>query len=144
MIIAGEPKAVSFADPKWKAPRGANLTFKFYCTQPQSLVLWADRFATDIEISASDEWQSMTVQTRTLKQQSGQALADWSTVKTIGFKPKPGEDITKVIFAAFKWEVSEAQTPSTPVADKDGKVYLTGEMASACETFWRVLDDRGC
>ena len=132
-----------FADPKWKAPRGANLTFKFYCTQPQSLVLWADRFATDIEISASDEWQSMTVQARTLKQQSGQALADWSTVKTIGFKPKPGEDITKVIFAAFKWEVSEAQTPSTPVADKDGKVYLTGEMASACETFWRVLDDRG-
>ena len=25
-----------FSDPKWKAPRGVDLTFKFYCTQPVS------------------------------------------------------------------------------------------------------------
>lgn len=104
-----------FADPKWKAPRGADLTFKFYCTQPQTLILTADgRFATDIKITASDEWQTMTVKVGQLKNQSGQTLGDWSEVKNIGFKPETGSDITKVVFAQFKWVVPKQEEETGP------------------------------
>jgi len=99
-----------FSDPKWKAPRGADLTFKFYCTQPQSLVLTANgRFTTEIEITASDDWQSMTTKAGQLRHPAGFALNDWSEVKNIGFKPKPGSDITKVVLANFEWKVSESK-----------------------------------
>ena len=97
-----------FSDPKWKAPSGADLRFKFYCTQPQTLILSANgRFTCEIEITASDEWQSMTVNADRLKHPAGFALKDWSEINNIGFKPKTGSDITKVIFADFRWVVPE-------------------------------------
>jgi dienelactone hydrolase len=130
-----------FSDPKWKAPRDAGLTFKFYCTQPQTLVLTANgRFTAEIEITASDEWQSMTIKAGQLKHPAGFAMGDWSEVKNIGFKPKQGSDITKVVLARFEWNPPERKAPE---AGKDGKVYLTKEMASSCESFWRVLNDGG-
>ncbi len=129
-----------FADPKWKAPSGAALRFKFYCTQPQTLVLNAGRCATEIEITASDEWQSMTIPAAQLKDSNGAALGDWSQVGSIGFKPKAGSDITKVIFADFEWKASQGNTLES---GKDGKAYLTKEATSACDTFWRVLNDKG-
>jgi hypothetical protein len=30
-------------------------------------------------------------------------LKDWSEVGKLNFQPKPGSDLTKVIFADFKW-----------------------------------------
>jgi len=130
-----------FSDPKWKAPRGADLTFKFYCTQPQTLILSANgRLTTEIKITASDEWQSMTVKANEVKQPEGSALGDWSEVNNIGFKPKGGSDITKLVLANFEWKVPERKTPES---GKDGKVYLTKEAASFCESFWRVLNDNG-
>lgn len=99
-----------FSDPKWKAPRGAELTFQFYCTQPQSLVLTANgRFTADIEITASDEWQSMTVKAGQLMHPAGFPMGDWSEVNNIGFNPKPGFDITKVVLAKFEWKVPEGK-----------------------------------
>jgi len=129
-----------FADPKWRAPKGADLTFMFYCTQPQKLVMSAGRFVTDIEITASDEWQSMTMKARQLKQPNGLIMDDWSTVKNIGFRPKQGFDITKVILAKFEWKVPESETLEPA---RDGKTYLTIETASSNESFWRVLNDKG-
>ncbi|NDH16632.1 MAG: hypothetical protein EBY48_06080, partial [Opitutae bacterium] len=94
-----------FGDPKWKAPKGANLEFMFYCTQPQSLNLSTNtRHASDIEITASDDWQSMTLTPGLLTNVHGAKLKDWSEVGTISLKPKPGADITKVVFANFKWK----------------------------------------
>ena len=61
------------------------------------------RFTLPIEITASDEWQNMTVTVSELRNQSGQELGDWSEAINIGFKPQDGSDITKVVFAQFKW-----------------------------------------
>lgn len=94
---------IQFSDPKWKAPQGSKLSFRFYCTQPQKLALSANgRFAKDLEITASNEWQSMTIPAKQLKN-NGAELSDWSAVDSIEIKPKPGSDITKVVFAEFKW-----------------------------------------
>ena len=94
-----------FGDPKWKAPKGANLEFMFYCTQPQSLTLSTNtRHAFDIEITASNDWQSMNLSPGQLTNVHGAKLKDWSEVGTISLKPKPGADITKVVFAHFKWK----------------------------------------
>ena len=94
-----------FGDPKWKAPQGANLEFMFYCTQPQSLNLSTNtRHASDIEITASDDWQSMILTPGLLTHVHGAKLKDWSEVGTISLKPKPGADVTKVVFANFKWK----------------------------------------
>ena len=94
-----------FGDPKWKAPKGANLEFMFYCTQPQSLTLSTNtRHASDIEITASNDWQSMSLTPGLLTNAHGIKLKGWSEVGTISLKPKPGADITKVVFANFKWK----------------------------------------
>ncbi|MBT3191445.1 MAG: hypothetical protein HN341_02710, partial [Verrucomicrobia bacterium] len=107
-----------FADPKWKAPKGASLKFKFYCTQPQTLLLSGGRFASEIEITASDEWQSMTIQASQLKHPAGFAMRDWSEINAIGFKPKAGSDITKVIFADFEWTAAKGK------ADESGSMAM--------------------
>ena len=39
-------------------------------------------------------------------------LADWSTVGKIQFQPKPGSDITKILFADFRW-VSAGTAPAS-------------------------------
>ncbi len=95
----------TLSDPKWKAPKGAVLSFKYYCTQPQTLILDAgSNFTATIDIAASDDWQSMQIPAGQLQRgASGQALPDWSTVSQITLKSAPGEDITKVIFADIKW-----------------------------------------
>jgi dienelactone hydrolase len=97
-----------FADPKWKAPRGAALGFRFYCTQPQKLLLEADgRYQTQLEITASDDWQSMKVAAMNLKNpQNGMALRDWSDVGEIRIRPQNGMDITMVIFSGFHWDAT--------------------------------------
>ncbi|MBI9020478.1 MAG: NPCBM/NEW2 domain-containing protein [Verrucomicrobia bacterium] len=134
-------KSEQFSDPKWRASRDADLTFTFYCTQPQTLALKAnDRFAMDVEITASDEWQSMTISASQLKHSEGFALADWSEVKNIGFKPKPGSDITKVVFAEFQWQAAPGKSPEV---GEDGKAYLTQDAAMFCESYWRVMEDQG-
>ncbi|MDD2598730.1 MAG: NPCBM/NEW2 domain-containing protein [Kiritimatiellae bacterium] len=75
-----------------------------------------------------------------MKHPAGFALGDWSEVKNIGFKSKPGSDITKLVLANFGWKAPERKTPEP---GKDGKAYLTSEMASSCESFWRVLNNKG-
>ena len=96
-------KNIQFSDPKWKAPQGSKLSFRFYCTQPQKVVLSANRrFTTELEITASNDWQRMTLPAKKLLSH-GAGLNDWSVADSISIMPKPGFDITKVIFAEFKW-----------------------------------------
>jgi dienelactone hydrolase len=94
---------IQFSDPKWKAPKGSKLSFRFYCTQPQKVVLSANRrFTTELEITASNDWQSMTLPAKQLLSH-GVWLNDWSVADSIGIMPKHGSDITKVVFAEFEW-----------------------------------------
>jgi dienelactone hydrolase len=98
-------------DPKWRAPAGAQLGFRFYCTEPQKLILTAANYNDgEIGITASDDWQEMVVLAgRLVHRFSKQPMKDWSNVDSIHFKPAPGSDMTKVIFAEFKWVVPQNQ-----------------------------------
>lgn len=93
-------------DPKWKAPAGAELTFKFYCTEPQKVILTAGDFSGEIDITASDSWQEMTVPRDRLtnRKNANAALKDWDKIVSIKFQPTAGSDITKVLFAHFAWK----------------------------------------
>jgi dienelactone hydrolase len=130
-----------FADPKWKAPVQAQLSFRFYCTQPQDLILVVnDGYETDLAITASDEWQTLVVSADKLLNRGSKApLSGWSIANKIRIKPKPGADITKVIFAQFKWVAS---APATIQTNATGRVYLTQAMASKAESFHHVSDGK--
>lgn len=103
----------AFNDPKWKAPKGAALSFKFYCTQPQTLVLDAGaNFKKTLSITASNDWQTMTIPASQVRWGGDQhPLKDWSEVAAITFKPAANQDITKVIFADIKWSTAAAVNP---------------------------------
>lgn len=93
------------SDPKWKAPAGAQLGFKFYCTQPQTLLFTVDNHnECEVEITASDQWQEMVIPSKKLiNPSSRKPMENWNNVGKMHFKPKRGSDITKVVFAEFKW-----------------------------------------
>jgi hypothetical protein len=59
----------------------------------------------EIEITASDTWQEMIIPKEKLfnRHDPKIAMANWSSVPSIQFKPKTGADITKILFANFKW-----------------------------------------
>jgi dienelactone hydrolase len=92
-------------DPKWQAPADSRLCFKFYCTEPQTVVLTAaDHNTVELEITASDHWQEMIIAPeRLINRFNHKPMSNWSSVGKIHFLPKPGSDLTKVIFADFKW-----------------------------------------
>ena len=95
-----------FGEPQRKAPEGAVLVFRFYCTQPQTIFLSGDKFRTEIEITASNEWQTLEIPAERLKFHGIHGpLKSWSTITAITLAPKPGSDITKMVFADLKWKV---------------------------------------
>lgn len=98
-------------DPKWQAPPGSQLGFKFYCTEPQALTLAAnDHWLRDIDVTASDNWQQTVIHANRLTNRfDRRPLKDWAGVGKIQFTPKQGSDITKIIFAEFRW--AEANSP---------------------------------
>jgi len=94
-------------DPKWRAPAGASLGFKFYCTEPQTVILSGGdhgQYAVTLEIGASDGWQEMVVPAdRLISKFDQKPMKGWSAVGNIQLQPKPGSDLTKVLFADFRW-----------------------------------------
>ena len=96
------------SNPKWKAPLNAQLGFKFYCTEPQTLIFSADDYDAEIEITASDSWQAMVIPTdKFINRINRKPMASWKSVAAIHLKPQAGADITKVVFAQFNWAVSD-------------------------------------
>ena len=100
-------------DPKWKAPPGASLAFSFYCTEPQTILLSADphnRLVVELEIPASDTWQEMVVPAERLaRTDTAPPMKDWSAAGMLRLLPKPGSDLTKILFADFRWVGPEKQ-----------------------------------
>ena len=130
-----------FNDPKWAAPEGAKLAFKFYCTQPQEVLLVVNgRYEQKLEISASNEWQSMCLPASGLINKHNQeAMASWSGTQKVAIKPVAGSDITQIIFADFEWS-APAKALQAPL--EEGKVYLTADLADEVDSYWRVMQDR--
>lgn len=143
-----------FNDPKWAAPDGAELAFKFYCTQPQDVQLVVNRqYQQTLKITASNEWQTMRLPANGLIHlQHEQPMASWAMVKSLAIKPVAGSDITQVIFADFEWVVPEGAVSSGVAAAAKAvlqglplagdRVYLTPAMAAEVTSFWRVMEDR--
>lgn len=102
------------SDPKWRAPEMSSLSFKFYCTEPQTVVLTAaDYNSVELEITASDDWQEMAIAPdRLINRFNQKPMADWSSVGRIHFLPKAGSDLTKIIFADFKWVPTKTDSTS--------------------------------
>ena len=94
-----------FGDPRWKAPPKADLSFRCYCTEPQKLTLVVDKqYEMDLDITASDDWQRLVIPAKKLThRKKHRPMPDWSSVTAVQLKPRPGSDITKVVFAEFKW-----------------------------------------
>ena len=97
---------IQFGEPKRKAPEGAIMVLRFYCTQPQTIILDGSRFRTEIEITASNDWQTLEIPAERLRFGGVHGpLSKWSDVNTITLQPKPGSDITKVVFAEPTWKI---------------------------------------
>ncbi len=144
-------KNEQFNDPKWKAPEGAELQFKFYCTQPQEILLEVNgQFAQGIKITASDEWQSMRVPASDLiNKHNQQPMSAWSQTQSLAIKPAPGADVTQIIFADFEWALTAESSKTKASSSKldaamveDGKLYLTAALADKVDSFWRVMQDQ--
>lgn len=133
-----------FNDPKWRAPEGANLSFKFYCTQPQEVILVVNgHIERHLEITASDDWQSMSIAAESLiNTRNQQPMPTWSDTGSLTIKEAPDFDITQIIFADFKWSQGGKEAPATSLVDGTEPLYLTPEMATTSESFWRVMKDR--
>ena len=96
---------IQFGEPKRKAPEGSVMVLRFYCTQPQTIILDGSRFRTEIEITASNDWQTLEIPAERLRFGGVHGpLSKWSAVNTITIQPKPGSDITKVVFAEPAWK----------------------------------------
>lgn len=67
-----------------------------------------DHHSAEIEITASDEWQEMTVPaSRLINRFSQKPMTDWSAIGKLRLQSKPGFDLTKVLFADFNWQVTD-------------------------------------
>jgi hypothetical protein len=147
-------KSEQFSDPKWKAPTGAKLHFRFFCTQPQRITMVInDHSQSVIEIPASNDWQEITLSAeRFVDQRSKQKMKSWSETKAIALKPAGEADITKVVFADFKWVVEQRDSSDMSVQSDSSKsdvvpaqirrVYLTKKLASEIKSFVKVADNR--
>ncbi len=101
-----------FDEPQRKAAENSVMEFRFYCTQPQTVIMSVnDNFSSEIEITASNDWQTLLIRPEQflLGGTGPDTLTRFDLVKSIALKPKNGSDITKMFFADIKWE-----TPSKP------------------------------
>lgn len=138
-----------FSDPKWKSPKDAQLSFRFFCTEPQKLTVSVNQhWKATVFFPASNDWQKKSLPAALfMNQLNQQPLQDWTQTRRIEMKADGNADITKIIFADFQWEQplkrkAERQMeakPSKPTAMD--RVYLTREMASDTDTYVRVVND---
>ena len=63
-----------------------------------------NQYSVTLEITASDEWQEMGVPAERLVSKFDQKpMKEWSVVGNLQLQPKAGSDLTKVLFAEFRW-----------------------------------------
>jgi hypothetical protein len=147
-----------FGEAERRPPRGAVMDFRFYCTQPLTVIMEANsRFAAEIEITASNEWQAIKIPANRLVSTSdGSPFGDWSMLESLRIRPKPGSDITQMVFVVPGWE-SSATAPTSAASspppreanaevakpDANGRVFLTPGMATSVQNFLAVQKNLG-
>ena len=110
-------ECAQFNEPARKAPAGAVLVFRIYCTQSQTIILSANNnFSTEVEVKGSPDWQNIEIRAEQLRLTGRpDILKDWSSVKTIALKPKIGlgitSNITWILFSDMKWKVPATSLP---------------------------------
>jgi dienelactone hydrolase len=139
--------------PERKAPSKSVMDFRFYCTQPLTIIMEANnQFAAEIEITASNDWQAIKIPaSRLISKSNGTPFADWSLLANLRIRPKPGSDITQMVFVDPKWEggvttpapSSNAQQPKSAqpevaTPDASGRVFLTPGIATSVQNFLPV------
>ena len=68
------------------------------------------QYAVTLEITASDEWQELVVPAERLISKFDQKpMKNWSVVGNLQLQPKAGSDLTKVLFAEFRWVVGSGK-----------------------------------
>ncbi|HUU93470.1 MAG TPA: dienelactone hydrolase family protein [Phycisphaerae bacterium] len=91
------------SDPKWKAPKGAKLSFKVHSKTPVTFKIYGgDHWRQDIELPGSEPWQTIVVDPTKLvnRHDKRSILNDWSRADRIKFE---GE-IKELIFTDVKWQ----------------------------------------
>jgi len=67
-----------------------------------------DWYETPLEITASDQWQEIEIRAEQLINRSNKLpLKSWAIAAKIAIKPGKESDISKVVFADFKWGVRD-------------------------------------
>ncbi len=75
----------------------------------------ADHNSAELEITASDDWQEMTIAPERLINRFNQKpMSNWSSVGKIHFLPKQGSDLTKVPFSAPRDDTARASFGNGP------------------------------
>ena len=101
-----------FDEPGRKAPENAVMEFRFYCTQPQTVIMSLnDNFSSEIEITASNDWQTILIHPEQFRLggTGPDTIKRFDLVKSIALKPKNGSDITKMFFTDIKWKTPESK-----------------------------------
>ena len=63
-----------------------------------------NQYSVTLDITASDEWQEMVVPAdRLISKFDQKPMKDWSVVGSLQLQPKAGSELTKVLFAEFRW-----------------------------------------
>ena len=100
------------------SPDKARKVEMFYALKNPTSFARSWRDIVELEITASDEWQEMTISPERLIHPVNQRpLPDWSSVGKLHFQPKPGSDLTKVLFAEFKWVKHNQESDSKSKAN---------------------------
>jgi hypothetical protein len=86
----------------------------------------------------------------------GSPFGDWSMLESLRIRPKPGSDITQMVFVVPGWEssatapTSAASSPQPREAnaevakpDANGRVFLTPGMATSVQNFLAVQKNLG-
>ncbi len=111
--------------PHYAAPEQASLAIDVKSAAANTLCLTLDKYYAEIPVAASRQWETYTVTASQFKNASGQALANFQGVKTLGLKDKgnvrEGDQVTTYGKAwkgaepqlrDLRWQTKSVDTPA--------------------------------
>ena len=74
-------------DDIWKAMPGASLSLEIKSAESNSLVVFIDGFAAEVELTSGEQWQSISLEPRDFRDFAGAALPSWKDVRRLKLSP---------------------------------------------------------
>ncbi len=90
------------SDPKWRAPKGARLSFKVHTRTPVTFEVYGgDHWRQEIQLPGSEQWQTIVVDPMKLinRHDEKTPLKDWARADRIKF----GGTLKNLILTDFRW-----------------------------------------